>query len=111
MRGDYGIIRYDLPRVMTGGWMETLAPFSELDIRLAPRGETLEYCRAYNREMDRMLIRHHGDKYRKLRSKILPPTGAGMIDAILLKKRTPDNSQKTRETRRPLTDDVKAMRL
>ena len=69
----YRILRYDTPFARTGYWEPYYLPFRHFGIEesnelFAP----LEYCRGYNSEMDRSLLKRYGLEYRRLRSEILP---------------------------------------
>jgi ribulose bisphosphate carboxylase small subunit len=76
----YRIIRYDMPLFRTGYWEPYHLPFRHFGIEESTQlFASLGYCRAYNAEMDRQLMRRYGAEYRKLRSKILPKPDAGLF--------------------------------
>jgi len=75
----YRILRYDMPVVRTGYWEPYYRPFRHFGIKESNElFASLSYCRAYNAEMDRQLLERYGTEYRRLRSEILPKTGAGL---------------------------------
>ena len=69
----FKIIRYDMPLARTGVWDSYDRRFEHfgIDEAHAPFA-SLEYCRAYNAEMDRALSQQYGAEYRKYRKKLLP---------------------------------------
>ena len=78
----FRIIRYDLPWVRTGAWEQYLRNFRHFGIDESNEmSASMDYCRAYNGEMDRQLLLRYGDEYRRLRSQILPKPGAPRVDA------------------------------
>lgn len=73
----FRIIRYDQPWIRTGYWEPYSRPFRHFGIEESNElSASMDYCRAYNGEMDRQLLLRYGDEYRRLRSKILPKPGA-----------------------------------
>lgn len=66
-----------MPGIRTGGWEEYHQPFRHFGIEEANEYlASLDYCRAYNSEMDRQLTQRYGDEYSQLRSKIMPESGS-----------------------------------
>lgn len=78
----FRILRYDLPPVRIGGWYEHMLYFQHFGIEEADEFfASLEYCRGYNGEMDRQLVKRYGAEYRRFRMNILPKPGAGRYKA------------------------------
>jgi hypothetical protein len=79
----FRILRYDLPAFRTGDWFLHVSRFEHFGIEEADEMfASLDYCRAYNAEMDRQLLERYGSEYRRLRSKILPPPGAKRFEYV-----------------------------
>lgn len=73
----FRIIRYDMPVVRTGYWEPYQRNFRHFGIEETnDLFSSMEFCRAYNGEMDRQLLLRYGDGYRRLRSRILPKPDA-----------------------------------
>lgn len=70
----YRIIRYDTSIVRTGNWTQYHRRFEHFGISEGfELSASLIYCRAYNAEMDKLLLERYGAEYRKYRKKLLPP--------------------------------------
>lgn len=77
----FRIIRYDQPWIRTGYWEPYYRNFSHFGIEESNElGASMDYCRAYNGEMDRQLLLRYGNEYRRLWSQILPKPGAPRVD-------------------------------
>lgn len=74
--GRYQIVRYDQPPFRTGNWTNYNANFERFGIRQMASLDSKEYCDAYNKVMDRALLKKFGGPYRKVRSRILPAPDA-----------------------------------
>ena len=74
----FRILRYDMPMARTGCVEIYNRPFEHFGIVESDEYcASLDYCRGYNGEMDRQLLKRYGAEYRRLRSEILPAPGAG----------------------------------
>src|SRR6478735_8711123 len=74
----FRILRYDMPPFLSGDVDSLMRDFRHFGIEYSDEFlASLEYCHAYNAEMDRKLLERYGTDYHRLRSKILPKPGVG----------------------------------
>jgi hypothetical protein len=75
-KNDFRIIRYDQFPARTGSPGKYHAHFEEFGIRETNSVNSVGYCEAYNRTVDKALLVKFGAAYARKRGQILPPQGA-----------------------------------